>query len=72
MGQLEYKKKAKEKALELVEKFHSEIKLTKTSFAKAQDLADICVDEIMNLQIFVAFDIKPAFWVEVKKEINKL
>lgn len=64
-----------EQALELVEKHHSEMELTATSFAKAQDHALITVGKILQFTIHPKSDLYYNFekyWQEVKEEINKL
>ena len=68
--------KAKEKARELVAKFHEfsgENKhYDKTQWDYAKQCALIAVDEIFNDPIYKAFKIEPKYWTDVKIEINKL
>lgn len=75
---------AKEKAIELVEKFkprvypffgsgmlsNTEDEGTILTNAKAQ--AIICVDEILDMDVPVIRPSDMAFWEEVKREIEKL
>ncbi len=68
--------KAKEKARELVAKFHEfsgENKhYDKTQWDYAKQCALIAVDEIFNDEIYKAFKIEPKYWQDVKDEIEKL
>ena len=68
--------KAKEKARELVAKFHEfsgENKhYDKTQWDYAKQCALIVVDEIFNDKIYKAFKIEPKYWTDVRNEIKKL
>ena len=76
--------KAKEKARELVAKFHEfsgENKhYNKTQWDYAKQCALIAVNQIINfvpnndfeLDIYKAFKIEPKYWTDVKNEIKKL
>lgn len=68
--------KAKEKARELVAKFHEfsgENKhYNKTQWEYAKQCALIAVNEIFELYIYKCWSIEPKYWTDVKNEIKKL
>jgi len=67
---------AKDKAKELVEKFHNILNINQSTFwdaekyEQAKQCALICVDEIIDA-MYIENRGNP-FWQEVKQEINRL
>ena len=59
---------AKEKAIDLVNKFQWKWDIARMSLVNSKQCALICVDEI--LEFHDRIDVK--YWNEVKQEINKL
>ena len=59
---------AKEKALELFDRFQWKGDVARMSLDNSKQCALICVDEILE----ECLDIKESYWQEVKQEINKL
>lgn len=68
--------KAKDKAIQLVERFQYGNKTFKyensLSYNQAKQCALMVVDEIFSIDIYTAFDIKPKYWQDVKDEIERL
>ena len=73
--------KAKEKAIELVDKYNDVTALNLTCDIQtteqeihnhAKKCALIAVNEIFELDIYKSFNIDPKFWTDVKIEIKKL
>ena len=62
---------AKEKAKELVDKYHnkSDLLYETLSFIQAKECALIAVDEILSA---IGFSVNDEYWGQVKQEIEKL